>query len=116
MHYNFTNITPAQLDSVTQKLVQSGQLTLGQAALLQISAEPLGLVGSQGQFVPFTAAQKATLDNTPINALQEVQNQVSWLQQTGQANDPGSNFKAWTGILSTLQSLQGTPESVNTVA
>lgn len=115
-NYNFTNITPAQLDSVTQKLVQSGQLTLGQAALLQISSEPLGLVGPQGQFVPFTAAQKATLDNTPINALQVVQNQVSWLQQTGAANDPQYNYKDWTGILSTLQSLQGTPESVNTVA
>lgn len=25
-------------------------------------------------------------------------------------------YKEWTGILSTLQSLQGTPESVNTVA
>jgi len=115
-NYDFTNITPAQLDSDTQKLVQSGQLTLGQAALLQISSEPLGLVGPQGQFVPFTAAQKATLDNTPINALQMVQNQVSELQQTGETNDPGSNYKEWTGILSTLQSLQGTPESVNTVA
>jgi hypothetical protein len=115
-NYDFTNITPAQLDSDTEKLVQSGQLSLGQAALLRISSEPLGLVGPQGQFVPFTAAQKATLDNTPINALQMVEKQVSWLQQSGQANDPGSNYKAWTGILSTLQSLQGTPESVNTVA
>jgi hypothetical protein len=92
------------------------QLSLKQAALLRISSEPLGLVGPQGQFVPFTAAQKATLDNTPINALQIVKNQISELQQTGEANNPDFDYKDWTGILSTLQSLQGTPESVNTVA
>jgi hypothetical protein len=115
-NYDFTNITPAQLGSDTQKLVQSGQLSLSQAALLRISSEPLALVGPQGQIVPFTAAQKATLDNTPINALQMVNNQISALQQTGEANNPASNYKEWTGILSTLQSLQGTPESVNTVA
>jgi hypothetical protein len=115
-NYNFTNITPAQLRSVTQKLVQSGQLSLRQEALLQISSEPLGLVGPQGQFVPFTAAQKATLDNTPVNAIQIAKGQISELQQTGEANDPKYGYKEWTGILSTLQSLQGTPESVRTVA
>jgi hypothetical protein len=115
-NYDFTNITPAQLSSVTQKLVQSGQLSLGQEALLQLSSEPLGLVGPQGQFVPFTAAQKATLDNTPINAIQIAKDQISELQQTGEANDPEFAYKDWTGILSTLQSLQGTPESVNIVA
>ena len=115
-NYDFTNITPAQLDSDTQRLVQTGQLSLKQAALLRIGSEPLALMGPQGQIVPFTAAQKATLDNTPINALQMVNNQISALQQTGEANNPASNYKDWTGILSTLQSLQGTPESVNTVA
>jgi hypothetical protein len=80
------------------------------------ASEPLGLVGPQGQFVPFTAAQKATLDNTPINAIQIAKDQISELQQTGEANDPEFAYKDWTGILSTLQSLQGTPESVNIVA
>lgn len=99
-----------------QKLVQSGQLSLKQAALLQLSSEPLGLVGPQGQFVPFTAAQKATLDNTPINAIQITQDQISGLQSRGETGDPEYGYKTWEGILSTLQSLQGTPESVNTVA
>ena len=100
--------TPAQLGSDTQKLVQSGQRSLKQAALLRISSEPLALVGPQGQIVPFTASQKATLDNTPINALQIVKTQISALQRTGEANNPESNYKDWTGILSALQSLQGT--------
>ena len=65
-------------------------------------------MGPQGQIVPFTASQKATLDNTPINALQIVKTQISALQRTGEANNPESNYKDWTGILSALQSLQGT--------
>jgi hypothetical protein len=115
-NYDFTNITPAQLGNVTEKLVQSGQLSVKQAALLRISSEPLGTLGPQGQFEHFSAAQQATLDSTPINAVQAVQSQISQLQSRGKVNDPAYGFKDLTNLLTTLQNLQGTPEGVNIAA
>jgi hypothetical protein len=101
--------------SDTSSVAPAAGSAVNNSAAASSAAGASPTTSGKGQFVPFSAAQKATVDNTPINAIQLAKGANSEFRQSGEASDPNFGYKEWTGILSTLQSLQGTPESVNAV-
>jgi hypothetical protein len=113
--YDFTNMTPNQMQSAAQALVKSGKITSSQGIFMQLMGKPLGTM-DDGQFKPLTAAQQASFDNTPVNYMQIVQGNMQALQQSGEANDPKSMYADDQAILSAMQQAQGSVSSVNITA
>ena len=113
--YDFTNMTPDQMQTAVQGMVSSGKLTSSQGIMLKLMGMPLGNL-EDGKFVPLTAAQKESYGNTPVNYMQIVQSNMSALQQSGEAGDPKSMFADDQAMLSAMQQTQGTVSSVNITA
>ncbi|MBI1202893.1 MAG: hypothetical protein GC182_10310 [Rhodopseudomonas sp.] len=109
-------MTPNQMKSVAATLAGSGKLDLNQLLELQTVGMPLGKVGPDGQFMPLTDAERTQFANTPVNYIEKLQGAVDYLKQTGGAANSKSGYADWTGLLTTLQSLQGTPSGVNITA
>ncbi|WP_204311519.1 hypothetical protein, partial [Stenotrophomonas maltophilia] len=67
--YDFTNMTKNQMVEASGQLQSGGVIDLSQAGMLQM-AGPLGKVGPNGEFVPFTAAEREALGRQPMNYIQ----------------------------------------------
>jgi hypothetical protein len=100
---DFTNITPAEMHDVAQKMFEAGEIDLTQLLMLQTAGMPLGKLGPNGEFQPLSDAEKAQFANTPRNYLEISQDAMAFLEQTGKASDPTSGYKLWQGIFETLQ-------------
>jgi hypothetical protein len=113
--YDFTNMTPDQMNSAVQTLYNSGKITSSQGIMMKLMGMPLGNL-EDGKFVPLTAAQKESYGNTPVNYMQIVQSNMQALQQSGEANDPKSMYADDQAILNAMQQAQGSVSSVNITA
>ncbi|TCR83894.1 hypothetical protein [Rhizobium sp. BK376] len=109
--YDFTDMTPSQVQTAAENLFQSGDIDLTQAFKLQTIGLPLGTMGPDGTVVPLSSAQRADYSNTPMNYIQLTQGAVDSIVQQGQAGDPRSGYQNWQSLLSTLQNMQAEPES-----
>jgi hypothetical protein len=114
--YDFTNLTPKQLDSIIPGLVKSGKIDAQQALQLSLVGAPIGNVGPNGGFVPLSSAQKAAYANQPVNYIQNISSQLAYLQQSGYASNPQYGYAALQTLGATLQNLQGTTSGVNVTA
>jgi hypothetical protein len=74
--YDFTSMTPSQMQTTAQNLFQSGDIDLTQAFKLQTIGLPLGTMGPDGTVVPLSSAQHAAYGNTPVNYIQLAQDNV----------------------------------------
>lgn len=113
--YDFTNMTPNQMKSAAQALAASGKINSTDAIRMQLMGMPLGTM-VDGKFQPLTAAQRDSFANTPVNYMQLVQGNMTFLQQNGMASDPKSGYASDQDILSAMQSAQGSVSSVNITA
>jgi hypothetical protein len=113
--FDFTNMTPDQMQSAAQALVKSGKITSSQGVMMQLMGKPLGTM-DDGQFRLLTPAQQQSFDNTPVNYMQIVQGNMAALRQSGEASDPKSMYADDQAILSAMQQLQGSVSSVNITA
>jgi hypothetical protein len=114
--YDFTNLTPNQLQSVTSGLVKSGKLSEQQALQLSFVSATLGNLGPNGQFLQLSGAKSAAYSNQPVNYIQTINNQLAYLQQSGEASNPEYGYAALQTLGATLQALQGTTSGVNLTA
>jgi hypothetical protein len=101
--YDFTHMTRSEMYDVSGSMWKAGTITLDQMAMLQL-AGPLGKVGPNGEFVPFTAAERAAVDAEPRDYLAIARGAIEDIERRGNANDPTSGYVNWKQILSTLTS------------
>jgi hypothetical protein len=113
--YDFTNMTPNQMQSAAQALYDSGKIDSTQAIRLQLMGMPLGTM-QDGQFKPLTAAQRESYGNTPVNYMQLIQSNMVFLQQNGEAGDPKSGYADDQAILGAMQQAQGSVSRVDITA
>lgn len=113
--YDFTSMSRAQMRSVSDTLYKSGQITFDQMTDLQM-AGPLGKAGPNGEFIPFTAEERAAVDQEPMNYQQIANNAVSNIESSGRQTDPTSGYQDWIKIRSLLQNLQGSVSGINVSA
>ncbi|MBC3863391.1 hypothetical protein H8K32_14900 [Undibacterium jejuense] len=99
--YNFTNMTPAQMQGIAKQWCAEGKIDPVQLFNLQFAGMPLGKVGSNGECILLTQAERASYERQPINYVDLAKSQVAALQS--QAGDPKSVYKEWKGILEILQ-------------
>jgi hypothetical protein len=99
---DFTDITPDQLRGVTHTLFQSGKINSQQVDLLNLYSV-VANVGPDGRIVPLSASQRAIFDNTPINLIQTIKNELTNIQQSGEAANPQFGYAALQGLLAIFQ-------------
>jgi hypothetical protein len=99
--YDFTSMTPKELQSTINNLVKSGKLSLKDSSPLVTIAGFAGQAGKSDQPIDVFSALKAGID---------------FKEQTGQAQQPSSGIEYWNNALAALQGLQGTPSGVDTYA
>ena len=99
--YDFTSMTPKELQSTINNLVKNGKLSLKDSSPLVTIAGFAGQAGKSDQPIDVFSALKAGID---------------FKAQTGQAQQPNSGIEYWNNALAALQSLQGTPSGVDTYA
>lgn len=104
---DFTNVTPAEMHDVAQKMFEAGEIDLTQLLMLQTAGMPLGKLGPGGEFQPLSEAEKAQYAHTPRNYLEISRDAMGFLEQTGKTNDPTSGYRMWQGIFETLQNATG---------
>ena len=114
--YDFTHMTPNEMQDVASNLYKSGKIDSLQLLDLRLSGVPAAKVGPNGTAVPLSAAERESFMNQPFDYLQDAQQHVDFLQQNGGAADPTSGYQNWKDLLATLQSLQGTTSSVDIAA
>jgi hypothetical protein len=110
--FDFSQMSRSQMQGVAQGLYKSGQIDLTQLFMLQ-QAGPIGKVGPNGAFVPFTAAERADIDRSPVNYLDVVQGAIAGIESRGGATDPKSGYNDWQHILATLRANQGSVSGVD---
>jgi hypothetical protein len=110
--YDFSQMSRSQMQGVAQGLYKSGQIDLTQLFMLQ-QAGPVGKVGPNGEFVPFTAAERADIDGRPVNYLDIVQGAIAGIESRGEATDPKSGYNDWKHILATLRANHGSVSGVD---
>lgn len=113
--YDFTKMTRNEMKDFSQKLFKSGQISLDELGALQLSG-PVGKAGANGQFVPFTAAERAQIDNQPMDYMQMANDAISGIESRGEASDPKSGYQTWQSVRSLLQNWQGQASAVNITA
>lgn len=105
--YDFTSMTPKDMQSVAARLHQSGAIDLTQLFILENAGGPLGKVGAHGEFVPLSAAEREGFRNTPTDFIQIAKNALAGIESQGRAADPTSGYQGWKDILTLLQNRQG---------
>jgi hypothetical protein len=110
--YDFSQMSRSQMQGVAQGLYKSGQIDLAQLGMLQ-QAGPIGKVGPNGEFVPFTAAERADIDSRPVNYLHLLQGAIAGIESRGEATDPRSGCNDWKHILAALRANQGSVSGVD---
>jgi hypothetical protein len=113
--YDFSQMSRSQMQGVAQGLYKSGQIDLTQLFMLQ-QAGPIGKVGPNGEFIPFTATERADIDSRPVNYPQLVQRAIAGIESRGEATDPKSGYNDWKHILATLRANQGSVSGVDVSA
>lgn len=103
---DFTRMTPNDMKTAAKKLFDDGKIDLHQLGMLQM-AGPLGKVGPNGQFIPFTPAEKAQIDNTPVNYIQMTKDAIAGIESRGQASSPTSGYRDWKALNALLTQQQG---------
>lgn len=98
--YDFTRMTPREMQSAIRGLIKSGQMSLLEAGSLTFMAS-LPTDGSSPASAP-------TFDQ-PMDYLTKAKNIIGAYKSTGDQH----NAEHWSRLLDKLQSLQGTPSGVN---
>lgn len=103
---DYTRMTPNDMKTAAKKLFDEGKIDLHQLGMLQM-AGPLGKVGPNGQFVPFTPAEQARIDSTPVNYIQLTRNAIAGIESRGEASNPTSGYRDWKFLNTLLTQQQG---------
>ncbi len=101
-NYDFTHMTPKQMQAVAQQLHKSGQIDVDQLFTLQNMGVPLGKVGPNGSFVELTPEERTRFENSPVNYIDTTKSAIRFLQETGYAMDPKSGYEQFKSLLATL--------------
>jgi len=96
-------------------LSASGKIDSKQGIRMELIGMPLGKLVN-GKFQPLTSAERDSYANTPVNYMQLIQSNMTFLQQNGLAGDPKSGYADDQAILSAMQGAQGSVSSVNITA
>ncbi|MCL1074639.1 hypothetical protein [Shewanella dokdonensis] len=94
---DFTNLTPKQMRTISADMRKSGAIDFDAMTSLQMIG-PLGKVGPNGEFVPFTSAEREQIDNTPINYSAAVSQQRANIERMGRTLDPTSGYAMWAKL------------------
>lgn len=101
-HPDYTNISRADMKAASNDLWKAGKIDLQELGMLQL-AGPLGKVGPNGEFIPFTAAERAELDRQPVDYVSVAERAIAEIDYRHAAGDARSGYEKWKHILETLQ-------------
>lgn len=107
--YDFTNMSPAQMQDTMNSLIRSGKMSFDDSSSL-VGMIPTALAWAGGG-TP-SAAQLSSARNTPMDFLATLKAGIAGAQSRGDTH----NAETLTRTLQVLQSLQGTPSGVDIVA
>ncbi|MEE3626790.1 hypothetical protein UCD39_22900 [Nitrospirillum sp. BR 11752] len=99
---DYHHMTRKQMIAASKELAKAGKIDLTEMGMLQM-AGPIGKVGPNGEFVPFTAAERAQIDNRPVDYVDTAQQAIRGLESQGRSSDPTSGYQGWKHILLALQ-------------
>lgn len=114
--YDFTHMTPNEMQDAASQLYKSGKIDTLQMLNLKMMGVPLAKLGPNGTVVPLSAQERASFMSQPYNYIQGAQDQVNDLERSGYASDPKSGYQDWKSLLATLQTTQGTTSGVDIAA
>lgn len=103
--YDFTQMTPQQMREAANDLYTNGTIDFDAMAGLQMIG-PLGKAGPNGEFIPFTSAERQQIDNTPINYLSAITDRLSSIERMGRTQDPTSGYDMWSTLSEVLNKSQ----------
>ena len=107
--YDFTNMSPAQMQGTMNGLIRSGRMSFDDSSSL-VGMIPTALAWAGGG-TP-SAEELDSARNTPMDFLATLQAGIADAQWRGDTR----NAETLTRTLEVLQSLQGTPSGVDVVA
>jgi hypothetical protein len=104
--YDFTNMSPNAMKSVGNEMFKQGKIDIDQLFQLENAGVPLGKLGPNGQFVALTPAEREDYMSKPVNYVKYTADRISFLEQTGYANDSKSGYEMLTSLLGKLKGSQ----------
>jgi hypothetical protein len=107
--YDFTNVSPAQMQQTINGLIRSGKMSFDDSSSL-VGMIPTALAWAGGGMP--SAAQLDSARNTPINFLATLQAGIAGAQSRGDTH----NAETLTRAFEVLRSLQGTLSGIDIVA
>ena len=101
--FDFTEMTPKQMKGIANEMFKQGKIDLDQLFQLETAGIPLGKQGPHGEFVQLTPAEREGFMSQPLNYIQNTADRISFLDQSGYANDPKSGYDMLKNLLGKLK-------------
>jgi hypothetical protein len=101
--FDFTHMTPKQMKGIANEMFKQGKIDLDQLFQLETAGIPLGKQGPHGEFVQLTPAEREGFMSQPLNYIQNTADRISFLDQSGYANDPKSGYDMLKNLLGKLK-------------
>ena len=106
--FDFTNMTPKQMKGVANEMFKQGKIDIDQLFHLENVGVPFGKLGANGEFVALTPAEREGYMSKPVNYVKYTADRISFLEQTGYANDSKSGYEMLKNFLGKLKRSQAT--------
>lgn len=100
---DFTRMTPNRMQEVARQLYEAGEIDADQFWSLTLTPGRLAKVGLNGEAIPFTAQEQATIMNTPVDYVQHARNVIASIENRGAMFDPTAGYEKWKHILHVMQ-------------
>lgn len=104
--FDFTNMTPKQMKGVANEMFKQGKIDIDQLFQLETAGVPLGKLGANGEFIALTPAEREGYMSKPVNYVKYTADRISFLEQTGYANDSKSGYEMLKNLLGKLKGSQ----------
>lgn len=104
--FDFTNMTPKQMKGVANEMFKQGKIDIDQLFHLENVGVPFGKLGANGEFVALTPAEREGYMSKPVNYAKYTADRISFLEQTGYANDSKSGYEMLKNLLGKLKESQ----------
>lgn len=106
--FDFSNMTPKEMKGVANEMFKQGKIDIDQLFQLETAGIPLGKLGAKGEFIALTPAEREGYMSKPYNYVKYTADRISFLEQTGYANDSKSGYEMLKSLLGKLKGSQTT--------
>lgn len=112
---DFSHMSRNQMQKVAKQMYDSGAISADEMFSVTLMG-PLGKAGPNGEFIPFTEAERAAIDNQPMDYHQMISDTISGIERQGRVADPTSGYQNYLNLRSAMQQWQGRTSGINVTA